>query len=132
MILPDTSVWIPFFRPGPGRTAHHLAGLIEDRLVLGCGPVLAEILAGTPSDRRNDIWTAYDRLPWADMGRPTWRLAGEVAFGLGPLGLPLPLADVSIAAAAVHEGAQLWTLHRDFNRIRDVLPALELYEPVSN
>lgn len=95
--------------------------------MLGCGPVLAEILAGTPSEQRNDVWSAYDRLPWAEMDRLSWRLAGEAAFGLARGGVPLPLADVAIAAAAVREGAQLWTLDRDFQRIREVLPDLALY-----
>lgn len=128
-VLPDTSVWIRYFRPRPDEASRHLDHLIEEREVLGCGPVLAEILAGTPLDERVEIWRGYDSLPWAELDRLAWRQAGEISFALARQGRSLPLADILIAVVAVRGEAEIWTLDRDFERIRDVLPALQLYGP---
>ncbi len=128
-VLPDTSVWIRYFRPRPDEASRHLDRLIEEREVLACGPVMAEIMAGTPVDTRMEIWSGYDSLPWVELDRLAWRQAGEISFDLARQGRSLPLADVLIAVAAVRGKASLWTLDRDFERIRDVLPALELYRP---
>ena len=104
-VLPDTSVWIEFFR-GTEPTARAPDRLIAEQEPVICGPILAELLAGTPSAERERLWVAHE-------------LVGR--------GSCVPLIDVLIPVAAAHAGAALWTRDRDFDRIADVLPELALH-----
>jgi predicted nucleic acid-binding protein len=126
MVLPDTSVWVDYLRAGTSGAAAALDGLLEEEAVVVCGPVLAELLAGTPADRKDSLWHALEALPWADLDRAAWRRVGEVAQALRAAGISVPLTDVEIAVAAALAGASLWTRDDDFERVRGVLPELEL------
>jgi len=128
-LLPDTSVWVDYLREGASGAAAALDRYLEEESVLVCGPVLAELLAGTASDRRDDLWLALGNLPWAELDHAGWRRAGEIGHDLRRSGRSVPLTDVVIAVACVRAGASLWTWDRDFDAIRDVLPELELYAP---
>lgn len=125
-VLPDTSVWVDYLRAGTEGPAARLDELLEAESVVVCGPVLAELLAGTPSERRNDLWHALEALPWAELDRAAWRRIGEAAHELRAVGLSVPLTDLAIAVAAVSAGASLWTRDEDFRRISSALPELEL------
>ena len=126
-LLPDTSIWVDYLREGASGVAGALDGHLDQESVLVCGPVLAELLAGTASDRRDDLWLALGNLSWAELDHASWRKAGEIANDLRRSGRSVPLTDVVIAVACVGAGASLWTRDRDFDAIRDVLPELELY-----
>ncbi len=126
-VLPDTSVWVAYLRGGKKRSAAALDGFLEQESVLVCGPVIAELLAGTPPDRREELWLALGSLPWAELDHAAWRQVGEVANALRRVGRPVPLTDVIIAIACVRAEAALWTEDRDFERIGQELPALELF-----
>lgn len=128
-LLPDTSVWIDYLREGAFGAAEALDRHLEEESVLVCGPVLAELLAGAASDRRDELWLALGNLPWAELDHTGWRRAGEIANDLRRSGRSIPLTDVVIAVACARAGASLWTRDRDFDAIRDVLPELELYAP---
>lgn len=97
--------------------------------MLVCGPVLAELLAGTSEAQREEVWRTLIALPWADLDSAAWRETGFVAHALRHAGQMIPLTDVMIAVACVRAQALLWTRDRDFERIQKVLPALQLYEP---
>jgi predicted nucleic acid-binding protein len=90
------------------------------------GPELAELLAGAPPDRRQDLFLALGSLPWAELDHAAWRQVGEVANDLRRSGASVPLTDVVIAVASTRARARLWTRDRDFERIRRALPTLEL------
>ncbi|MGH2764627.1 MAG: PIN domain-containing protein [Actinomycetota bacterium] len=127
-MLPDTSVWVDHLR---GREDDELGRLRHEGRIVVCGPVLAEMLKGTPPHRRDALWMSVGTLPWAELGRAAWRMVGEVAADLRTAGISLPLTDVEISVAAVRADAALWTRDLDFERIRSALPALELYRPGS-
>ena len=124
-VLPDTSVWIDYFR-GTEPEASALDRLLADETPVICGPVLAELLAGTPVQQRDEVWLALTSLPFVELGRDAWALAGELAHELRSRGEGLPLLDVLIAVASVRSAATLWTRDRDFERVAGVLPDLEL------
>jgi predicted nucleic acid-binding protein len=128
-LLPDTSIWIDYLRGRDESTVVELDRHLERESVFTCGPVIAELLAGTEPDRRDDLWLAIGSLPWADIDQPAWRSIGHVANELRRIGVSVPLTDVEIAVAAAHADARLWTNDRDFDRIQEVLPALELHRP---
>jgi predicted nucleic acid-binding protein len=127
-VLPDTSVWVDYLSAGADGAAAPLDRLLAEESVLVCGPVLAELLAGTAAGDRGELWHALAALPWADLDHEAWRLVGELAFELRRAGLSLPLTDLEIAVACASSGAALWTRDDDFHRLVPHLPSLQLYE----
>ena len=129
MVLPDTSVWIPYFRSASGAEGDRLEALIEDGEVAICGPVFAELLGGAGDAQRSAIVDTVGGLPWADLDHGSWLDIGAAAGRLRQLGETLPLTDLAIAVAAARAGYALWSLDSDFERIVPVQDGLELYEP---
>ena len=130
-LLPDTSIWVAYLRGRDQSVVEALDAYLERESVLVCGPVIAELLAGTAPSQQEELWMAIGSLPWADLDRAGWRQAGEVGGELRRRGVSVPLTDVLIAVASARAGAQLWTRDRDFEQIQDVLPALDLRPPTS-
>ena len=129
MVLPDTSVWIPYFRRESGVEGDRLEALIEVGEVAICGPVLAELLGGAGDEQQTAIVDTVGDLPWADLDRASWQVVGAVARRLRQAGQTLPLTDLAIAVAAARAEYDLWSLDSDFERIVPALDGLELYEP---
>jgi len=127
VVLPDTSVWIPYFRSASGVEGDHLEALIGEGEVAICGPVLAELLGGADNEQRSSILDTAGDLPWADLDHGSWQDVGAVAQRLRQAGQTLPLTDLTIAVAAARSGYVLWSLDSDFARIEPVLGGLELY-----
>lgn len=95
-----------------------------------CGPVCAEILAGTLVGQRRALTTMLIATPWIEVDHLAWLDVGVVSADLRRYGMSTPLTDVTIDVAAARAGAALWTLDRDFTRIQQVLPALRLHHPL--
>lgn len=125
-VLLDTSIWIDYFR-GAEPTATHVAALLESDEVALCGPILAELLAGTAADQRETLWLALVALPNVELDLAAWRASGEHADELRRRGEMVPLLDVLIAVAAIRSGATLWTRDADFDRIAGIVPELVLH-----
>jgi predicted nucleic acid-binding protein len=130
VVLPDTSVWIPYFRSASGAEGDRLEGLIQEREAAICGPVLAELLGGAGDAQRSSIMDTVGDLPWADLDHASWQDVGAVARHLRQAGQMLPLTDLAIAVAAARAGYALWSFDADFDRIAMTLDGLELYKPV--
>jgi len=130
-LLPDTSIWVEYLRGRDTATVAELDRYLDRESVLICGPVIAELLAGTAPQQRDDLWLAIGSLPWVPIDQPAWRSIGEIANGLRRGGVSVPLTDIAIAVAAANGEAELWTNDRDFQRIQEVLPALELHHTQS-
>jgi len=128
-VLPDTSIWVAYFRRGTGAASSELDRLLAEKSVVGCGPVLAELLTGAAPGQRDAVWLAVATASWAGLDRTGWRRVGEAAGDLRRKGATVPLTDVAIAVAAVGAEAALWTEDTDFERVSEVLPDLELYRP---
>jgi tRNA(fMet)-specific endonuclease VapC len=129
VVLPDTSVWIPYFRSAKGADGDLLEALIREGEVTICGPVLAELLGGANEAQRSSIVATVGDLPWADLGHAAWQAVGALARRLREEGRTLPLTDLAIAVAAALGGHVLWSLDSDFERIVPALDGLELYRP---
>jgi predicted nucleic acid-binding protein len=127
LVLPDTSVWIPYFRSTSGAEGDRLEELIERGEVTTCGPVLAELLGGAGEAQRKAIMETVANIPWADIDHAAWQDVGALARGLRQAGQTLPLTDLAIAVAAARAGHALWSLDSDFERIAPALDGLELY-----
>jgi predicted nucleic acid-binding protein len=127
MVLPDTSVWIPYFRNRSGEEGDRLEALIGRGEAAICGPVFAELLAGAGDSQREAIVGTVGHLPLAALDRAAWEEVGGLARRLRRSGQTLPLTDLAIAVAAARAGHVLWSLDSDFERIAPALEGLELY-----
>lgn len=128
-ILADTSIWIRYLRRGQDETSSRLDRLIGEGTVVACGPVLSELMWGTPPESREAVWSALTAMEWAGIDASSWRRAGEAAYALRRRGRTVALIDLAIAVAAIGADAKIWTLDKDFEHIRDVLPELSIYRP---
>jgi predicted nucleic acid-binding protein len=130
IVLPDTSMWIGYLRHGTRKpTGQVLDRLLRERAIVVCGPVLSELLAGTPQDARGELWHLLSVLPWARLEIDEWRLVGDVAAMLREKGETVALTDITIAVAAAGAGAAVWTENGDFAHIERALPTLSRYRP---
>lgn len=125
MILADTSLWMDYLADGRSRTVAELDQRLARREVLMCGPVAAELLVGESADQRMRLWEIFTAMPWADMDRLDFFVAGDVAALLREEGRTVPLIDVLIAACAATR-ATLWTRDHHFERIAEHLEQLDL------
>jgi predicted nucleic acid-binding protein len=128
-VLADTSVWVQYLRRGRSGKAARLDDLLAQGEVVVCGPVVAELVAGTPPAHRAELIALLNALPWADLGHAEWARIGEVAARLREQGITMALTDIEIAVAAVRVRAELWTRDADFTRIATVLDSLSLFAP---
>ena len=123
LILPDTSCWIEFFRPGGYQTirSEMLIWLKEDRLAV-CGPVRAEILRGARKAEASRIADLLGALVHLDSEERDWLTVATHARALADNGKTVPLLDLLIASIAERHGVVL--AHRDahFRTIAQVLP----------
>lgn len=126
MLLPDTSIWIAYLRPGGEDMTRELDAALERREVLTCGPVVAELVAGARPSDRAPLLASLAGLPWAELDQKAWQSVGLLAAELRDRGQAIPLTELEIAVAAHSKGAALWTADRHFERLAPMLDGLEL------
>jgi predicted nucleic acid-binding protein len=131
LILVDSSVWIDFFSPQPGRAGKELRRMIADAEPFAiAGVVVAEILQGLTRDvaQIERYLTMWDILEPA--GFSTYRDAAAIFRLARSKGISLSTIDTLIAAIAIDHRAAVFTLDKDFSRIAR-LTNLPLH-PLSN
>jgi predicted nucleic acid-binding protein len=131
-VLVDSSVWVDYLKLGESGPGATVATLLRRREVITCGPIVAELLAGTPPAARAELSMLMNGLPWADLHRDAWRRVGEVVGDLLRLGFRVPLTDAAIAIAAVESGARLWSRDAHFDRIGERLTDLGRFDPAGS
>lgn len=127
MVIADTSVWIPFFnRPGSAEK-QALDLLIDADEVALVGVVLAELLQGCRSRKdREEIEDGLLALPYLEMTRDTWIMAGEISSPLLRKSVTLPMSDLVVAAIALERQYRVYSLDAHFKKI----PGLAYYHPL--
>jgi predicted nucleic acid-binding protein len=131
LILVDSSVWIDFFSPLPGRAGKELRRMIAYAEPFAItGVVVSEILQGLTRDvgQIEHFLSMWDILE--PTGFSTYREAAVIFRHARSKGTTLSTIDSLIAAIAIHHGAALFTLDKDFSRIAR-LTGLPLYRPSS-
>ncbi len=125
--LADTSVWVSYLRHG---RKHRWGAILDELLSRGelliCGPVVAELLAGTSERDREGLAESLRGLDWAELDRRAWGRAGTLAARFRAAGATVPLTDVFIAAAALAADSELLTADSDFARVAEHEPSLSL------
>jgi predicted nucleic acid-binding protein len=125
-IIVDTTIWIEFFRSPDSTVANHLKDLLRQRRVVMVGMVMAEILQGVKAPKEaNLVLTSFTKLPYSEMTKDRWQQAGEISASLRKKGTTIPLSDLVIAACALAEGYEVYTLDPHFKRI----PGVKIHLP---
>jgi hypothetical protein len=126
-ILVDTSVWIDFFGPQPGPAGGELRRLIESaEPVVLTGIIVTEILQGLARDAAAIETILAQRDLVEPAGFQTYVHAAELYRQARSRGLTLTTVDALIAALAIDNRLQLFTLDKDFARLARWAP-LELH-----
>lgn len=79
MIIADTSVWIEYLRRAEAGWAWELDELLARGELMTCGPILTELVAGVPRERRSDYALRLRALPWSGLDRDGWLRAGPAS-----------------------------------------------------
>ena len=126
-VLIDTSIWIEYFRGKDQELVESVKDLIQTRRATLCGIVLSELLAGVRVKKSRDtLKQTLDALEYAEVSRDTWILAGELSSNLKHQGISAPLTDLILAALALENDSELFTLDSHFERI----PEIKRFNPV--
>ncbi len=117
MILPDTTVWIEFFR-GHEPFSTDLAKLLEDGQVVAVAWVFGEILQGTRDEmERATVLSYWENLPRAPAdSEDAWIQAGILSAEKKLASRGVGLIDAAIWVAARESGARVWTLDKKLER----------------
>jgi predicted nucleic acid-binding protein len=105
--LVDTPVLLDHFAGRISATALIRRLLDEGGEPLTCEVVVSEIASITPGNLEARIATLLDGLRYVAVDREMARAAGELRRRASVEGMPLPLADALIVAAATAEDARI-------------------------
>lgn len=120
-IIVDTTIWIEFFRKPESTVSDHVKDLLRQRRVVMVGMVLSEIAQGVKDPKEAKlVLSSFTKLPYSEMTRDRWRQAGEISASLRKKGSTIPLSDLIIAACALAEECEVYTLDPHFKRIPGV------------
>ena len=116
MIAIDTSVWIDFFRGRQPVADRVVAALDRDELAVPV-PVRIEILSGARRGERPRLARLLRALPVLSPSDETWRRMEEWVSTGAAAGHRFGVADLLVAAIAVENDCDLWSLDADFERM---------------
>ncbi|MHB8482557.1 MAG: type II toxin-antitoxin system VapC family toxin [Nitrospiria bacterium] len=126
MVIADTSVWIPFFNRPDSVEKQAIDALIDSDKVAMVGVVLAELLQGCRTRKdRDEINDTMLSLPYLEMTRDIWILAGDTSSVLLRRGITLPMPDLVVAAIALDNQCRIYSLDAHFKKI----PGLARFQP---
>jgi predicted nucleic acid-binding protein len=129
LILVDSSVWIDLLSSRPGPGGQELRRLIEDGAPVALtGVIVTEILQGLKRDIKHieNYLSLFDLLE--AKGFETDRDAATLFRLARSQGVSLTTTDALIATIAVENGAEVFSLDRDFVRM-SYLAGLRLHQP---
>ncbi len=125
MIIPDTSIWIEFFKVSEPFSTR-LSQLIENKQVAVIEPIFAEIIYGVRRTRDKKLIESYwDILPKLSFGTGSMVSAAQYANTNNYQNLGVGLMDATILLPIISEGHQLWTLDKKMLR---TLPIESIFE----
>jgi len=125
IILPDSSVWIPFLAKHPGATTDKLARLIEvEADVCICGPTLMNVVQGIRHDaQQKKIARILDSFVFLPRSRETFRQAADIYRTCRGKGFTIRSSmDCLIAATALEHDAYVLHNDRDFEAMAKFFP----------
>jgi predicted nucleic acid-binding protein len=127
MIVVDTSVWIAALRSASSHEAEVLTALLDADEVGLPLPVRLELVAGAGRKDRARLRRALSALPVLYPADETWGVIDRWIERAADAGESFGVGDLLIAALAHQQSALVWSLDRDFARMKE-LHLIELYE----
>ncbi len=125
-IIVDTSIWIEYLLRPHSREKKEIDSLLDNNQVALMGIVLAELLQGTKDQKEFQLLkSTLEALPFYETSLNIWVKTGEIAYSLRKKGITIPLSDCLIAALALQNGCEIYTLDPYFKQIEKV----KLYQP---
>jgi len=128
MIVVDTSVWVSVFRRRTSGEAETFVALLDTDEILLPAPVRTELFAGVRSVHRQALQRVLTALPVAYPTEDTWKQMDQWAIQGAQRGQSFGVGDLLIGALARENGALVWSLDTDFQRMAR-LKFVDLYEP---
>ena len=126
MVIADSSVWISFQRSPHSVTGRELDSLLHARDVVMVGPVLAEILQGSRTQREFAFYASrLTALDYLETDQQTWVELGRVGAELKRKGKTVGFADLIISSLAIQHSLPVYTVDGDFKQV----PGVRLYAP---
>jgi predicted nucleic acid-binding protein len=125
LIIPDTSVWIPFFGHGQGEQAQKLARLIDvEADVCVCGPTIMETLQGIRfNEQHHKIAGILQHFQLLEADQATFRHAAHIYRTCRAHGITVRSSlDCLIAATALQHDAYVLHHDRDFEAMGKHFP----------
>lgn len=128
MVIADTSVWINAQRVPDSRDSREFWRLFDKREIVMVGPVFAELLQGSRTQREFDtLLSRFDALDYLEANQQTWQIVARIRRHLSSRGCMIGFSDTITGALSIQHGLPLFTLDGHFDRI----PDLKLYRPAS-
>lgn len=130
LILPDTSVWISYFRNRNARLISRLETvLMQDRVAMN-GIILAELVQGLKNEsEKKTLVQLLSALHVLEMPFTHWEQVGDLSSQLRQRGITLPLSDIAIASNAIRNDAMVMTMDTHFQQIPGLSMELWTQEP---
>jgi len=126
LVLPDTSVWISYFRNRNTPLVSRMeAVLMQDRVAMN-GIILAELIQGLKNEsEKNTLVQLLSALHVLEMPFTQWEQVGDISSQLRRKGITVPLTDIAIAANAIRNEALVMTFDAHFQQVPGL--SLELW-----
>jgi predicted nucleic acid-binding protein len=123
-VLVDTSVWIEYLDRVNPVIENEMDHLLLTADVMTAGLVLAELRQGCRRPEQvSQMMEALSPLDYHETDHEAWLRAGQLAADGASHGFKLEIGDCLLAALALREQCEIFTLDRDFERI----PGIKLY-----
>ncbi len=129
MILVDSSVWIDFFNGYSSPQAVKLRGLIASgKEIAVTGIIAAEVLSGFKDEKTfEEVKDTFLKIPQIPHGFESHIEAAKLYRELRSKGITIrSIIDCLIAAVAIANNLELLCKDRDFVKIKEHYPELEL------
>lgn len=127
MVIADTSVWINAQRLPESSDGLEFWSLFDRREILIVGPVYAELLQGSRTQKEFDTLIGrFSALNYLEVDDDTWQIVAQIRRHLGRKGEQIGFADTITAALSIQHDIPVYSLDGDFDRV----PNLSLYHPV--
>ena len=117
MICVDTSVWIEFLRGRDRPLVEKLSLLLDDDMVILSRVAMLELMGGASKKDALLLKTHLSALPILDPQPTTWDTVEKWIGHSKEKGERFGIVDLLIAAQASEQGASVWSLDNDFQRM---------------
>jgi len=119
-VLVDTSAWIDYFRDGPGLVSELMEKALDADEVVLCGIVEMELIRGLHNKEKTKVLPLLSALPYVDIERNDFVLAGQWMAALRGRGVTVSSTDSLIATVCKKHDLSILTLDKDFKYFDEV------------